>query len=310
MALLETRQLSKRFGEVQAVREVGFHVNAGEIYGLLGPNGAGKTTTISMVCGLLKPDAGEVWVDGASFWRDPQASRRLMGVVPQDIALYEELSGRENLEFWGQIAGLDRSTARGRASEILEALSLTDRASDPVKKYSGGMKRRINLGCALMHRPRLLLLDEPTVGIDPQARLSILDFIRRLVTTGTAILYTTHYLEEAEVLCQRIGIIDHGRILAEGTLPELQNRLGGDRLFVVEGDLKGVSPEDWPGFRDRFRVIQKFDQQLVVAAVGERDPAECLKELLALPVHLGNVTLKRPSLNDVFLQLTGRELRE
>jgi ABC-2 type transport system ATP-binding protein len=230
--------------------------------------------------------------------------------VPQDLALYEELTGRENLEFWGRIAGLTSSETRSRATELLEALSLTDRAKDVLKTYSGGMKRRINLGCALLHHPKLLLLDEPTVGIDPQARLNILEFIRGLTASGTAILYTTHYLEEAETLCQRIGIIDHGRLLAEGTLNELQERLGGDRLFVLEADFKGAAPEAWDGFHQRFRIIQQSDRQLVVAAIGDRDPSECLKDLLGLPIRAENVTLKRPNLNDVFLQLTGRDLRE
>jgi ABC-2 type transport system ATP-binding protein len=189
-------------------------------------------------------------------------------------------------------------------------LSLADRAKDPVKAYSGGMKRRINLGCALLHRPKLLLLDEPTVGIDPQARLNILEFIGSLRASGTAVLYTTHYLEEAERLCQRIGIIDHGQLLAEGTLNELQDRVGDARLFVLEADFKNASPDAWDGFDRRFRIIQKSERQLVVASIGARDPAECLKELLGLPVRVENVMLKRPSLNDVFLQLTGRDLRE
>jgi ABC-2 type transport system ATP-binding protein len=230
--------------------------------------------------------------------------------VPQEVALYEELTGRENLEFWGRLAGLKAAEARGRAGEVLEALTLADRGRDVVKQYSGGMKRRINIGCALMHRPKLLLLDEPTVGIDPQARANILEFVRRLGAGGAAILYTTHYLEEAETLCSRIGIIDHGRLLAEGTLSELQKRLGGDQLFVLEGNLQQANPDDWPGFHQRFRVIQKSDQQLVVSAQNDRHPSECLRDLLELPVRLENVTLKRPSLNDVFLQLTGRELRE
>ena len=172
------------------------------------------------------------------------------------------------------------------------------------------MKRRINIGCALMHRPKLLLLDEPTVGIDPQARLNILEFVRQLAAEGAAILYTTHYLEEAETLCQRIGVIDHGKLLAEGTLAELQQRLGGDQLFVLEGDLQQADPAAWPRFNEWFRVIQKSDRQLVVSTHGRRHPAECLKELLELPVRVENVTLKKPSLNDVFLQLTGRALRE
>ena len=310
MSLLQVEQLSKVFGAIRAVDAVSFEVRPGEIYGLLGPNGAGKTTTISMISGLLKPDVGEVFVGGGSFWSDPQKAKHLMGVVPQELAIYEELTGQENLEFWGRMAGLSSRDARTRAKELLAALTLADRAKDAVKHYSGGMKRRINLGCALLHRPQLLLLDEPTVGIDPQARLNILEYIRNLRATGTAILYTTHYLEEAENLCQRIGIIDHGRLLAEGTLSELQDRLGGDRVFALEADFGDSAPDQWDGFLHRFRVIQKTEKQLVVAAIGARDPSECLKELLNLPVQVENVSLKRPSLNDVFLQLTGRELRE
>jgi ABC-2 type transport system ATP-binding protein len=310
MSLLQVEQLSKMFGAIRAVDAVSFEVRPGEIYGLLGPNGAGKTTTISMISGLLKPDVGEVFVGGGSFWSDPQKAKHLMGVVPQELAIYEELTGQENLEFWGRMAGLSSRDARTRAKELLAALTLADRAKDAVKHYSGGMKRRINLGCALLHRPQMLLLDEPTVGIDPQARLNILEYIRNLRATGTAILYTTHYLEEAENLCQRIGIIDHGRLLAEGTLSELQDRLGGDRVFALEADFGDSAPDQWDGFLHRFRVIQKTEKQLVVAAIGARDPSECLKELLNLPVQVENVSLKRPSLNDVFLQLTGRELRE
>ena len=310
MYLLRVEGLSKAFGTLRAVDNVSFAVRAGELYGLLGPNGAGKTTTLSIIAGLLRPDAGEVVVDGVHLRDDPQRARRFLGVVPQELALYEELTARENLEFWGRLAGLSAREARRREAELLEALALTDRAHDPVKTYSGGMKRRVNLGCALLHRPRLLLLDEPTVGIDPQARVNLLDFIRGLQRDGTAILYTTHYLEEAETLCQRIGILDHGRLLAEGTLEELQQRLGGDRLFVLEGNLGDAAPDTWPGFAARFRVIQRTARQLVVAARDTRDPAECLRDLLALPARVENVTLKRPSLNDVFLQLTGRELRE
>ena len=233
-----------------------------------------------------------------------------MGVVPQEIALYEELTGRENLEFWGRLAGLSARDAKVRGGELLDALTLVDRGNDAVKKYSGGMKRRINLGCALMHRPKLLLLDEPTVGIDPQARANLIEFIRKLVADGMGLLYTTHYLEEAESICSRVGIIDHGKILAEGTLAELQRRLGDAQIFVLEADLSATLPDTWPGFRERFRVIQKSDRQLIVAAHAQGDPADALKALLAAPVHVENVTLKRPSLNDVFLQLTGRELRE
>lgn len=310
MAILQVSGLTKSFGEIRAVQQVDFEVREGEIYGLLGPNGAGKTTSISMISGLLKPDAGKVMVVGNDFWSDPEKSQRVMGVVPQEIALYEEISGKENLEFWGKLAGLSSSDAKTRSTELLEALSLADRGTDPVKKYSGGMKRRINLGCALMHRPKLLLLDEPTVGIDPQARQNILEFIKGLCAEGTGLLYTTHYLEEAEMLCNRIGIIDQGKLLAEGTLNDLRNRLGGDKLFIVEGKLKDAKPSEWPDFQQQFKVIQQTDKQIIAASITDRHASECLKDLLALNLDVENVTLKRPSLNDVFLQLTGRELRE
>ena len=308
--LLQIDHLAKAYGPVRAVQDISFSVRPGEIYGLLGPNGAGKTTTISMISGLLVPDGGSISIAGRPLAADPQAAKRLMGVVPQELALYEELSAAENLEFWGRLAGLDTKTARARTAEIHAALTLSDRARDPVKTFSGGMKRRVNLGCALLHRPKLILLDEPTVGIDPQARLNILEFVRSLRADGVGVLYTTHYLEEAESLCDRIGIVDHGRMHAEGTLRELQERLGGQRLFVLEGQWTGAEPDTWPGLRQHYRVLQHTDRQLVVAALEERDPADCLRELLALPVRAENVTLKRPSLNDVFLHLTGRDLRE
>ncbi len=310
MPILAVQNLHKRFGDIQAVRGVSFQVDAGEIYGLLGPNGAGKTTSISMINGLLRPDEGQIRVLDRDFWTDPKAAQRHMGAVPQEIALYEDLSGEENLVFWGRVAGLSRRDAKTRAAALLESLSLADRRRDLVKKYSGGMKRRINIGCALMHRPKLILLDEPTVGIDPQARLKILDFVRGLANDGSAVLYTTHYLEEAETLCNRIGVIDHGQLLAEGPLAELQRRLGGDQLFVLEGPFAGVDPNQWPLLREEFALIQKADDRLIVAARRQRHPSECLKTLLDLPIAPDNVTLKKPSLNDVFIQLTGRGLRE
>ncbi len=308
--VLNISQLSKSFGDLKAVSDLALQIEAGEIYGLLGPNGAGKTTTISMVCGLLKPDAGSVTINGHDFATHSRAAQRCMGVVPQEIALYEELSAEENLVFWGKLAGLSSKEAKKRASELLVELSLSDRRKDPVRTYSGGMKRRVNIGCALLHEPPLLLLDEPTVGIDPQARANVLEFIRGLAERGTGVLYTTHYLEEAESLCDRIGIIDQGQLLAEGTLPQLQERLGGDRLFVLEGEFADAQPSSWDGFAQRFRIIHQRDSQLTVASLDDRHPADCLKELLDIPVQVENASMKRPNLNDVFLQLTGRELRE
>ena len=310
MPVLSIRELQKSFGSIIAVDGVSFDVNEGELYGLLGPNGAGKTTTISMMSGLIRPDAGQVTVLGKDFWANPIVAQKQMGVVPQEIALYQELSAQENLIFWGQMAGLSAGDAKERTQQLLTTLALTDRAKDPVKSFSGGMMRRVNIGCALMHRPKLLVLDEPTVGIDPQARLKILEFIDGLKQDGTSILYTTHYLEEAESLCDRIGIIDRGKLLAEGTLLELQNRLGGDQIFVLEGNFTNQSPAQWDGITESFQVIQESSQQVTVASRRDRHPSESLKDLLNIPVELENVTFKKPSLNDVFIQLTGRELRE
>ena len=308
--ILEVDNLSKSFGDIAAVSQVSFGIDAGEIFGLLGPNGAGKTTTISMVCGLLAPDTGSVVVDGVDFAADSTAAKKSIGVVPQEVALYEELSAEENLVFWGKLAGLSSRAARSRAAELLEELALTDRRRDAIRDYSGGMKRRVNIGCALLHQPKLLLLDEPTVGIDPQARENILEFVRGLASKGTGVLYTTHYLDEAEALCDRVGIIDHGHLLAHGTLGQLQERLGGDRLFVLDGDFSSVDPAQWDGFTSRFRIISKRDHQLTVSPMDDRDSSDCIRELLDIPVQLENAMVKKPGLTDVFLQLTGRELRE
>ncbi len=213
--------LAKSFGDLRAVRELSFEVAPGETFGLLGPNGAGKTTTISMICGLLRPDAGSVTVDGISIRPGSTSGRELIGYVPQELALYPDLSGRDNLRFFGRLYGLRGAAARARIDETLEMVGLTDRADDRVDQYSGGMQRRLNIAAGMLHRPRLLILDEPTVGIDPQSRNAILEAVAALGESGMSVLYTTHYMEEAERLCRRVGIVDHGRLLACGTRREL-----------------------------------------------------------------------------------------
>jgi len=218
------------------VDRVAFQVNPREIYGLLGPNGAGKSTIMNMVCGLLKPDDGRILVDGRDLSSDSKAVKQMMGVVPQDIALYEELTAMENLKFWGGLRGLKGNELHHRCQDLLKRIGLFDRAREPVHRYSGGMKRRLNLAAAIIHEPQLLLLDEPTVGIDPQARQNILEIIRETIQTGTTILYTTHYLDEAELLCDRIGIMDQGKMLAEGTLRELTEIVGESQIVKVQGN--------------------------------------------------------------------------
>jgi ABC-2 type transport system ATP-binding protein len=231
MSVLECRGLRRRFGELVAVDGVGFAIGAGETYGLLGPNGAGKTTTISMIAGLLARDGGTVTVAGEPMTTRSVRARNAIGYVPQDLAIYPDLSGRENLMFFARLYGMSTGQARRRSAEVLTLTGLADRAGDQAKHYSGGMKRRLNIGIGLLHRPKLLILDEPTAGVDPQSRNAILESVGALSGAGMAVLYTTHYMEEAERLCDWIGIIDHGTLIAEGTRAELVGLVGeGDRV--------------------------------------------------------------------------------
>lgn len=218
---VQVLDLVKTFGKIEAVKGVSFTIGKGEIFGLLGPNGAGKSTTINMMCGYLAPTSGDTIIDGISITKEPMKVKRILGVVPQEIALYNDLTSMENLEFFGEIYGLPRKERRLRAEDVLHFVGLYDRRNEPVKNFSGGMQRRINMAIAMLHQPNLLLMDEPTVGVDPQSRENIFDTIEKLRDRGTTILYTTHYMEEAERLCNHIAIMDEGRIIAMGTLEEL-----------------------------------------------------------------------------------------
>jgi len=310
--VLVCRDLRRRYGQRLAVDGVGFRVDPGETYGLLGPNGAGKTTTISMICGLLRRDGGEVTVAGASLDRDPGAVKAAIGYVPQDIALYPDLSGGENLRFWGRMQGLSGHELAARVDAVLEVVGLADRARDKVADYSGGMQRRLNIGAGLLHRPRLLVLDEPTVGVDPQSRNAILENVEALRGEGAAVLYTTHYMEEAERLCDRVGIIDQGRLIAEGTRRELVAQIGErDRIeLAASGDLIGLAA----GWR---RTLDGVDEATVVAGglhLVARDGRRLLPKLLELAeaagVEVTSVEVLEPDLEAVFLHLTGKALRD
>ncbi len=224
--MIQVRELRKTFDTVTAVDGISFEVNPGEIFGLLGPNGAGKTTTISCCSGLLTPSSGSVRICGGDLRKDGRAILRGVGVVPQELALYRELSATENLFYWGGVAEVPRSELKRRVPAMLEQVGLADRAREPVHRFSGGMLRRLNLAAGLVHEPKLLLLDEPTVGIDPQSRQRVLQIIRDRAAAGVAVLYTSHYMEEAERLCHRFAIIDHGRVLSQGTLDELLAQAG------------------------------------------------------------------------------------
>jgi ABC-2 type transport system ATP-binding protein len=299
------------FGDLVAVDGIGFHIAEGETYGLLGPNGAGKTTTISMVTGLLERDAGDVTLDGKPLTSSTTEVRRGIGLVPQELALYPDLTATENLTFFAKLYGMARPLARQRIAEVLEVTGLTDRAGDRVEKYSGGMKRRLNIGIGLLHTPRLLLLDEPTVGVDPQSRNAILESVERLSGEGMAVLYTTHYMEEAERLCDRVGIIDHGRLEAEGTRHELVQMVGQrDRIrLTASGPLDTVSATlaTVPGVRQAG--VRDGGIDLIVD-----DASALLAGILATVaeggVAVSGVDIDEPDLESVFLHVTGRALRD
>jgi ABC-2 type transport system ATP-binding protein len=309
--VLWCKDLRKRFKERLAVDGVGFEVAPGETYGLLGPNGAGKTTTISMICGLLRRDGGEVTVAGASLDDDPGQVKAAIGYVPQDVALYPDLSGLENLRFWGRMYGLAGRDLAERVEATLEVVGLTERAGDKVGDYSGGMQRRLNIAAGMLHRPRLLVLDEPTVGVDPQSRNAILSNVEALGGQGIAVLYTTHYMEEAERLCDRVGIIDQGRLIAEGTRRELVARVGErDRIeLAATGDLAALATVA--------ARLEGVDEASVVAGgvhLVARDGRRLLPRLLEAAEHAGaevtSVELAEPDLEAVFLHLTGKALRD
>ena len=309
--VLECRGLRRCFGEIVAVDGVGFRIAAGETYGLLGPNGAGKTTTISMIAGLLERDGGEVTVDGEPMTTRSVRAKSAIGYVPQDLAIYPDLSGRENLMFFARLYGMPTAEARRRSAEVLTLTGLADRAGDQAKHYSGGMKRRLNIGLGLLHRPRLLILDEPTVGVDPQSRNAILDSVTALSGAGMAVLYTTHYMEEAERLCDRIGIIDHGKLIAEGTRDDLVRMVGeGDQVRLsAAGDLAravaGLAARSW------VRQARALDGgiDLVVENARSELPA-ILSDAAAGGVAVRSVEVTEPDLEAVFLHLTGRALRD
>jgi ABC-2 type transport system ATP-binding protein len=307
--LIRVEQLTKRFGDKAAVDGISFAVEAGEIYGFLGPNGAGKTTTISLITGLLAPDSGRITFEGVDLAADPIGFKRHLGVVPQEVALYEELTARENLRFWGGLYGLSGKTLDGAVARSLEQVGLSGRARDAVKTYSGGMKRRINLALGLVHSPRVVLMDEPTVGIDPQARASILDVVRAVADAGTSVIYTTHYLEEAEHLCDRIGIIDHGKILAEGTLDALKAQVAEEEVVTLSGRFEADAARQALDGLPEVQVISAEPGRVAFTA-GGRGAAGLLGEIYRRELAIDRVSIEPPSLNGLFLKLTGRELRD
>jgi len=308
--MIQVENLHKSYGSLRAVDGISFEIPEGELFGFLGPNGAGKTTSISMISGLLKPDSGSVRIGDIDVWQSPKAAKRILGLVPQDVSLYEELTGWENLQFWGSLYDLPRAELKASIGEWLERVGLSDRAREPVAKYSGGMKRRLNLAVGLVHKPKVVLLDEPTVGIDPQARNNILEIIREIARSGVTILFTTHHLEEAESLCQRIAIMDHGKILVTGSVAELAKVVGDGDIVTVRGPFSTIQ------FKTVFEnhalnYLSLADGEAVInLPPGGGGLALVTQRLSEAGIEITNLSIQKPTLESVFLKLTGRELRD
>jgi ABC-2 type transport system ATP-binding protein len=308
-SFLEVRDLRKSYGATVALAGVSFAVGRGEMFGLLGPNGAGKTTLLSILSCLLEPTGGEARLLDRKIVCSDKDQRRLVGIVPQELALYGELTGRENLRFFGELYGVPAGALSERVAQVLAAVGLEDRADERVAAFSGGMKRRLNLGAGLVHEPQLLLLDEPTTGVDPQSRNHIFEEIRRVNRSGVTVIYTSHYMEEVQVLCPRAGIIDHGRLIACDTVSELLRRMEGLIRFRV--------PQTTPALRERIkslpgvRLIERGEQTLELECADVKGTLLRLLPLLnELQLELTSLETEEPNLERVFLHLTGRALRD
>ncbi|NCA84207.1 MAG: ABC transporter ATP-binding protein [Clostridia bacterium] len=308
--MIEIKGLKKSFGKTEAIRGVDLAISKGEFFGLLGPNGAGKTTTINILSTLLKPDAGTITIDGHDVQRDAAKCKQLIGVAPQELALYSELTAYENLMFWGRLYGIPHEEAATRSLEMLQLFELDNRRNSLLKTFSGGMKRRVNIAAAMIHRPQILLMDEPTVGVDPQSRHQIYQVLAQFASEGITIIYTTHYMDEVEKLCSRIGIIDHGEIIACGTLAELRAFSGDSQLIVVT--FENILP-------DQLEMLRKeFSESVIIAddklSYKTGNVAADLPPLISRSADLGlvirHVTIEHTTLETIFLSLTGRKLRE
>ena len=311
--ILRANNLVKKFGDLTAVDDVSFEIYEGEIFSLLGPNGAGKTTTISMLSTLLTPTSGDAMINGFSIKNDNMQVRNYIGIVPQEIALYDDLTALENLYYWGRLYNLSGRTLELRVAEVLEQIGLTDRAKDRIKTYSGGMKRRVNIAAGLLHKPKLLFMDEPTVGIDPQSRRMILDKVKELNQQGMAILYTTHYMEEAQELSNRVGIIDHGKLIAVGTQEQLTKQVGeNDSIHILTDPMDDLSSiaSKLQGFDGITRVTVDESGLNLITSNAETNLAPIIQEVSQAGARIKSIEIIEPNLETVFLHLTGRALRD
>ena len=311
--ILEVQNLVKKYGDFTAVNGISFSIEAGEVFSLLGPNGAGKTTTISVLSCLLQPTGGDALIGGHSVTHAPMAVKNIIGVVPQEIALYEDLTARENLVFWGRMYGMGGGDLKRRVDQVLEQIGLAAKANQKIKTYSGGMKRRVNIGVGLLHNPRILYMDEPTVGIDPQSRRNILDSVKELNRLGMTVLYTTHYMEEAEELSHRVGIIDHGELIALGTQKELTQTVGEHetlRLHLADDRDPGLLSEALRAIPGVIQVSVADHEVVLIVPEAEEALPPVFSQAERLNYKVRSVDIEEPNLEAVFLSLTGRALRD
>lgn len=311
MKVVKIENLVKKFDNIAAVDNISLGIEQGEVYGLLGPNGAGKSTTINMICGLLRADEGKIKILEKDISKDKIFAKRNIGIVPQDIAIYEELTAYENVRFFTGLYGFRGKELRNRVEEALEFVGLSDKGKEYPKNFSGGMKRRINIACAIAHKPKLIIMDEPTVGIDPQSRNHILEAVKKLNEMGSTVIYTSHYMEEIESICTRIGIVDHGKLIIEGTKEELKNSITNvNTLCITAASAKNIN-------EDEIKLINgviSVDINDNVVTVSNSTDINNLDKIIFYftqnDIHIKNLEIKTPDLETVFLTLTGRKLRD
>ena len=316
ISMLTVNELSKNYGDFVAVDRISFSAGKGMVFGLLGPNGAGKSTTINCIAGLLKPTSGHAAVAGHDVVADGKAARSNLGVVPQELALYEDLSAIENLRYWGRAYGVSGTQLETRVDEVLEYIGLSDRAKDLPKEFSGGMKRRLNFGCGIVHKPPVILLDEPTVGVDPQSRARLFEMVEAERDAGACVLYTTHYMEEAERLCDSLAIIDHGKLIAQGSVDELRAKLGARDVlqlsghFPIEPTKQAISALVERGNADLEFLSQEEDTITLTLSNASQHLPAIFEAVSGTGGSVTETSLRSANLETLFLLLTGKELRE
>ena len=308
--MIEVSKLTKNYGKVEALKGISFTVREGEIYGLLGPNGAGKSTAINVISGLIQPTTGSASVGGFDVVSEPIEAKKILGVVPQQSVVIEELSAVQNCMFFGSLYGVPASDLKDRTQKLLKWVGLSDRRKEPVSRYSGGMLRRLTLVLGILHRPKALILDEPTVGLDPQTRLQILEHIQTIAAEGTAVLLSTHYLDEAERLCDRVGIIDEGTIIKEGTLRELRVEIEDAQIIHLRGGFDRAPLDEFVASVEGGEIMMRGEEDMVVSLPSTSRHAARLLEVAASLDNVREVSVRPPSLESLFIRLTGKEIRE